>query len=75
MGEAGEVRAESKVPHKAVVLVRAELMEAIPSGKLLPLPEQVSKTYIINGESHEECSRKVELFFKELSDNAAFNSE
>lgn len=75
MGEATAVRDDPQVSHKAVVLVRAEIMEAIPNGKLLPLPEQVSKVYTIHGKSFEDCTRKVELFYKELESNAAFDSE
>lgn len=55
------------VPHSAVVFIKAEIMEQLPSGEVSGLPKKIEKKHIfINGDSLEEVHAKVKDFMKGL---------
>jgi hypothetical protein len=54
-------------PHKAVVLIRAEVMEVFHDGRVTNLPVAIeSKVITISGISYDDCMEKVKEFFKEM---------
>lgn len=57
-----------KVPHQAVVLVKAEIMQRLPDGKVSGRPiKTISKLYTFTGMSPEECELKVNEFLERLN--------
>jgi hypothetical protein len=59
-----------KIPHKAVILVRAEVMEVMHDGRVTGVPlENHSKLYEVVGQSRQECSEKVLKFIEGINRN------
>lgn len=56
-------------PHQAVILVRAEIMERLPSGDVSGRPvETTSKVFTVLGNTFEECKENLRKFLPLLEE-------
>lgn len=64
MSEERERTENPKIPHKAVILYRMEVVEQRPDGKLIPSPlHTASEAFVLLGNSFEEAREKAEKLF------------
>lgn len=57
-----------KIPHQAVILFKANVMERLPDGKVTGISVQrYNKLFTIKGNSEEEVKELTENFIKEVS--------
>ena len=62
-----ENRLNKEAPHQAVILVRAEIMERLPTGEISGLPcAKDSKILTCFGKDFQECQDRVEKFLEQL---------
>jgi len=59
---------QKKIPHKAVILLKAEIMELLPDGKVSGIPiKKISHSYILSNNSLQNCKEEVEKLIKQIS--------
>ena len=59
------------IPHKAVVTVKAEIMEVLPTGHVTGVPKNtIKKIVVIDGTSLEDCEQKVLALFNKVKNGS-----
>ncbi len=62
---------DEKAPHRAVILVRAEIMQVRHDGYVTGAPVRVSsKVYVVDGNSKEKCTTNLEKFLDKVDEDA-----
>ena len=56
------------IPHQAVILVKAEVMERLPNGKVSGVPKKIiSRVYTVVGNSYNECVENTNVFIDNIN--------
>ena len=62
-----ENRLNKNAPHQAVILIKAEVMERLPTGEVSGLPcAKDSKIITAFGKDFNQCRERVEKFLEQL---------
>jgi hypothetical protein len=69
MGTRKELEEVKKIiPHQAVILVKAEIMERLPNGKVSGIPKKIiSKIYTVMSDSYIDCVKNTNEFINNIN--------
>jgi len=57
----------SQAPYRAVINIKCEIMERLPSGHVTGIPKKrISKVHVIDGDSLEDCAKQTKAFLSKL---------